>query len=203
LIYLIRHTAPLVEKGICYGQTDLDVKDSFLGEAAIIKNVLPSDIANIYTSPLQRCNKLAIELFPNHTITHNAKLMELHCGDWEMQHWDDIPKNEIDPWYNDFVHYEIPNGESYTTLYNRVVNEFEHLRSNNMDKKIAIVAHGGVLRSILSHITKTSLLDSFDAFKIHYGCVVEIAKNEDAYYYEILSNIETAKEQHQPTKSFL
>jgi alpha-ribazole phosphatase len=203
LIYLIRHTAPLVEKGICYGQSDLDVKDTFLHEVAIIKQVLPSDVLHIYTSPLQRCSKLANELFPSHTITYNANLMELHCGDWEMQHWDDIPKNEIDPWYNDFVHYKIPNGESYTTLYNRVVHEFEHLIVNNPDKKIAIVAHGGVLRSILSHITKTPLVDSFDAFKIHYGCVVEIIKNEDTYAYNLLSNIETIKEQHQPTKSFL
>ena len=29
LIHLIRHTTPDIETGICYGQTDLDVSDSF------------------------------------------------------------------------------------------------------------------------------------------------------------------------------
>ncbi len=199
MIYLIRHTAPQVEKGICYGQTDLDVKDSFLDEAQVIKNVLPSDFDYVYTSPLQRCSKLAVELFPNYDIKYNHQLKELHCGDWEMQHWDDIPKAEIEPWYNDFVHYKIPNGESYTILYNRIVQEFEKILDFNKDKKIAIVAHGGVLRSILSYITKTPLVNSFDAFKIHYGAVVVLTKAENSFDYSFLSNIETQKEQHQPT----
>lgn len=35
-IYLIRHTTPHIEKGICYGQTDLDVAETFNNEAEII-----------------------------------------------------------------------------------------------------------------------------------------------------------------------
>ena len=33
-IYLIRHTQPDVEKGICYGSSDLDVAATFEAEAA-------------------------------------------------------------------------------------------------------------------------------------------------------------------------
>ena len=41
-IYLIRHTTPLIEKGICYGQTDLDITESFEEEVSMIHPHLPS-----------------------------------------------------------------------------------------------------------------------------------------------------------------
>jgi len=37
-IYLIRHTTPDVAKGICYGQTDLDVANTF-EEEVIYKSI--------------------------------------------------------------------------------------------------------------------------------------------------------------------
>jgi alpha-ribazole phosphatase len=201
LIYLIRHTTPLVVKGTCYGQSDLDITPTFEQEAIIIKNVLPPNIEVVYSSPLQRCSKLANFLFNNATIIHEPKLMELHCGDWEMQNWDDIPKHEIDPWMNDFVNVQIPNGESYTMLYDRIVGEFDKVAAAHQNEKVAIVAHGGVLRSILSYITNTPLINSFDAFKIHYGAVFALQKNNSnfTFAYDILSNIETPKEQHKPS----
>jgi len=54
-------------------------------------------------------------------------LMELNCGDWEMQAWNDIPKPEIQPWLDDFVHVPVPNGESYTQMHERVVNRFHFI----------------------------------------------------------------------------
>jgi len=60
-IYLIRHTTPLVAKGICCGQTDLDITDSFKEEAAIIRQHLPENMGSVHSSPLQRCSRLAIQ----------------------------------------------------------------------------------------------------------------------------------------------
>jgi alpha-ribazole phosphatase len=144
-IFLIRHTTPLVAKGICYGQTDLDVTESFLEEAAIIKQCLLSSIHYAYCSPLQRCKKLAEYLFHPSFITTDPDLMELNCGVWEMQRWDDIPRTEIDPWMNDFVNVSCPGGESYVDLHKRVVSSFEKIAEYKTP--VAIVAHGGVLRS--------------------------------------------------------
>ena len=76
-IYLIRHTTPLVAKGVCYGQSDLDVTETFIPEADIIKAHLPSNIQQVYSSPLQRCTKLAAHLFPAKDIllsNHNLLL---------------------------------------------------------------------------------------------------------------------------------
>ena len=119
-IYLIRHTTPSVAKGICYGQTDLDITESFLAEAELISKTLPAGIAVVYSSPLQRCARLAELLFPGGRLALMPELMELHCGSWEMQPWDDLPKDEIDPWMADFVNIRVPGGESYLDLHERV-----------------------------------------------------------------------------------
>lgn len=196
-IYLIRHTRPAVSKGICYGQADLDVVDSFELEAGVIRAELPPNIAKVFSSPLQRCRKLAEHLFDS-PIEFHADLMEINCGDWELRHWDEIPKEEVQPWMEDYVQVRIPGGESYQDLYGRVVERFEKIRSSVLSdaRPVAIVAHGGVIRSILSHLTGTPMLDSFQRFPLFYGCVARI--QADSGNHKILLNIEQDKEQHRP-----
>ncbi len=197
-IYLIRHTTPAVAKGICYGQTDLDVTESFEEEVNSIRPYLPKNIQSIYSSPLQRCRKLAEALFPQHAIQLNKDLMELNCGTWEMQLWNEIPKPEIQPWLDDFVNVKVPDGESYVLMHERVINRFEWI--SKQTQPAVIVAHGGVLRSILAHITNTSLKESFDVFTCHYGCVIKIILHEDMLKHEMLYNISLAeKEWHRPS----
>jgi len=195
-IYLVRHTTPNVAKGICYGQADLDVTESFLAEAAIIQKHLPASILTVYSSPLQRCKKLAKYLFANHDIQLHDALKEVNCGDWELRDWDSIERVQIDAWING-LDVQMPNGESYTELYERVKEVF--LKIHNQPGPVAIVAHGGVIRSILSHITNTPLQDSFKVFSLHYGCVIKIASTAAGLQYEVLSNIPQEKETHKPS----
>jgi alpha-ribazole phosphatase len=196
-IYLIRHTTPLIEKGTCYGQSDIDVTDSFHEEAEQIRLALPEGIDQVYSSPLIRCRKLAGYLFPGHTINPEPALMELHCGEWELLHWDAIPPEVIDPWMKDFVNVCIPGGESYIQMHSRVTQCFTRIAAG--ERPAAIVTHGGVIRSILAHITQTPLVDSFGAFKIHYGCVMKLNDTGTGFQYEVLHNITTEKEQHKPS----
>jgi alpha-ribazole phosphatase len=196
-IYLIRHTAPLIEKGTCYGQADIDIKDSFFEEAAIIQTVIPADVRQVWSSPLQRCRKLAEHLFPSLEVNLEHKLKEINCGEWELQKWDDIPSDIIDPWMKDYVNVRIPGGENYLDLYDRVVDSFLSIAAG--ETPAAIITHGGVIRSILAHITGTSLLNSFSAFSIYYGSVIRISRKGDGFVHEVLSNIPTAKEQHKPS----
>jgi alpha-ribazole phosphatase len=124
--------------------------------------------------------------------------MEINCGLWEMQYWNDIPKEYINPWMDDFVNIRTPQGENYMDLFLRVRNKFEEIIANPLPA--AIVAHGGVIRSILSHITNTPVIDSFKVFNLHYGCVVKIETASNKLQHSILSNIPHAKETHKPER---
>lgn len=196
-IYVIRHTTPLIEKGTCYGQADIGVTEGFAEEAAIIRQIVPHNLQTVYSSPLQRCSRLAAHLFPEHAIRYDHDLKEINCGEWELLRWDDIPREVVDPWMNDFVNVCIPGGESYVQVFDRVSRCFEQVAARGGDA--AIVTHGGVIRSILAHITQTPLKDSFSAFSLHYGCVVKIDQVGDGFRHEMLSNIFTGKEQHKPS----
>lgn len=199
-IYLIRHTTPAVARGICYGQTDLDVTESFAEETEVIRRHLPSCIVSVYSSPLQRCVRLGRDLFPDHDLSLLDDLMEVHCGLWEMRCWDELPREEIDPWMADFVQVRIPGGESYLDLHQRVTQCWEKILREKAAGDAALVAHGGVIRSILSGITGTPLINSFKVFSLHYGCVIRVFGEEGAPEYEILSNQASAEwEQHKPS----
>lgn len=197
-IYLIRHTTPDIAKGICYGQTDLNITETFEDETAAIIPYLPKNIQSVYSSPLQRCKKLAESLFPNHSIELHTDLMELNCGSWEMLEWNAIPKPEIQAWMDDFIHVSVPGGESYLQMHERVIKRFEWI--NRQKRPAVIIAHGGVLRSIVSHITNTPLKESFDVFSFQYGCVVKLEQFENGFVHDILYNVSlTGKEWHRPT----
>jgi alpha-ribazole phosphatase len=213
-IYLIRHTTPDVAKGICYGQTDLGLTDHFFEEAELIRQHLPPGILAVHSSPLQRCARLAVHLFPNHSIIFHDELKEIHCGDWEMKSWDELPKEQIEPWMEDFVQVRIPGGESYLDLHARVNGCLDRIRGKEAEKNpdeqvpgagtvtgtLALVAHGGVIRSLLSRFSGTLLIDSFKLFSLHYGCVVRLFEREGTVQYEILYNqTGEEKEQHKPS----
>jgi alpha-ribazole phosphatase len=180
-IYLIRHTTPAVEHGICYGQSDIDVADSFEEEAKLIATHLPAYIQFIISSPLKRCKKLADFLFPGHDIKVSNDLKEIHFGKWELKKWSDIPASELQPWMNNFVDVTIPYGESYMQMHSRVIKGFNEVAQLNLPA--AIITHGGVIRSILSYITNTSLNDAFTLFSLCYGCVIKLASEGNGIYY--------------------
>ena len=166
-------------------------------EAELIKNALPEEFEQVYSSPLIRCHKLASYLFPRHEISLEPGLMELACGEWEGIHWDAIPSEVIDPWMKDFVNVCIPGGESYVQMHKRVTECFTRIAEG--PKPVAIVTHGGVIRSILAHITKTPLADSFGAFKITYGCVMQLQATPAGLQHTTLHSVVTEKEQHKPS----
>lgn len=177
-IYLVRHTTPYIEKGICYGQTDLDVATTFEKEVAVILNSLEiTEETNVYSSPLKRCTKLAQQF--SEDIILDDRLMELNFGDWELLNWDNLPEPASNIWMNDFVNVSTPNGEAYIDLAKRANEVFTEITSTSA-KRIIITTHAGVIRSIVSKINNIHLKDSFD-IKVEYGQVFKIMKQNNNY----------------------
>jgi alpha-ribazole phosphatase len=170
-IYLIRHTTPNIEKGICYGQSDIGITDTFTHEVKKIHQSIPiHEITTVYSSPLQRC-KLLAQTFKKE-IVFDDRLKELNFGNWELQLWDAIDSSEINPWMNDFVNIQVPNGESYIALQERIL-DFHASLDHNSEEKIAVITHAGPIRVLLSNLQQIDLKDSF-CIKIAYGEVISI-----------------------------
>lgn len=165
-IHLVRHTTPKVDLGICYGQTDLELADSFHEEAQVIIKSLPKSIDLLYTSPLKRCQSLT-RLISSDFIIHDA-LKELDFGLWEMQPWDAIPKKQLDKWMENYIYEAPPGGESAIQLMKRVKAFYEMIQKDRA-KSIVIVSHLGVIRCFYALFNQVSIEESFSDFKLPYG----------------------------------
>ena len=174
-IYLVRHTETVCEKGICYGQSDVEIREPYEAVFESILSQLPQE-AILYSSPLQRCAILAKHIQKNTKIDfiiEDSRLMEMNFGDWELKSWDAIPREVLDPWMEDFVTVNVPNGESFVDLDYRVRDFLDNDISKTHSKPIIIVAHSGVIRSILCKINNLPLLEAFKT-PLDYGAVVKI-----------------------------
>ena len=174
-IYLVRHTETVCEKGICYGQSDVGLLESYATVFETILKQLPQE-AILYSSPLQRCVLLANYIRENSKINfiqEDSRLLEMHFGDWEMKNWDVIPQEDFAPWMNDFVNVRVPNGESFVDLQHRVIDFLDNELQKDNPKPVIIVAHAGVIRSILCYVTNLPLKDAFQN-KVDFGSLQKI-----------------------------
>ena len=167
MYYLIRHTTPDVAPGVCYGQTDLPLAESFTNEAAAVRSQITMAPTRVYCSPLTRCRRLAEYLWPGIPLEPVDALKELDFGDWENRTWSSLEGPSLDAWMNDFVERAVPGGESYRDLHRRVTRWWE----NTAPDGCAIVTHAGVIRSLLCHIHGTPLSESFKNYPMAYGQV--------------------------------
>jgi alpha-ribazole phosphatase len=185
-IIFIRHSSLAVPRGVCYGFTDIDVSSNFSMEADWLKRTLSAfNPGVVVSSPLQRCMKLAVEVF-NAPIIVDDNLKEVNYGDWEGEKWEDIGVEGDNLWMYQNINNRPPNGESFNELQARVIEVFDDISKNNQDK-IVVVCHGGVIRSVLSHILSTPLAKT-RSYDIHYVGFVKFEKsNEDWRLVELNS----------------
>ena len=172
MIYLIRHTRPDVATGVCYGQTDVPLADSFTDELALLKaKVMLPENAVVMSSPLQRCVKLAISLFDESRVHLDDRLLEMYFGDWEMQPWDTLDPIKFTQWGYNFVSISTPNGESFESMNQRVLGFWNGL--DHLNEDYVLFTHSGVIRVILA-LLLGSPLDKAFTLEVEYGDVVRV-----------------------------
>ncbi|MDH4127503.1 MAG: alpha-ribazole phosphatase [Spirochaetota bacterium] len=174
---MIRHTNVIIDKGICYGQSELELTDSFITQAeSIKKHLADTNSISIISSPSTRCIKLA-EYISDDIVEKDDRLLEFNFGDWEMKNWDDIPYNDLNKWMRDYIYTKCPGGESFIDFYNRCKSFFTDLLEKII-KNTIIITHGGVIRTLISHVLKIPLENSF-SLKIDFASVskLEIEKS--------------------------
>jgi alpha-ribazole phosphatase len=157
--FLIRHTAPAVSKGICYGQTDVPLAETAEQDIRNALAPLPRfDL--VYSSPAQRCLRLASALAERDRspLLLAPELLELSFGEWEQLPWARIPREHSDPWAADTWNLAPPGGETEQALWTRVATWYRTTSSfrNGPGPAIrcAVVAHGGSLRVLRCLILK-------------------------------------------------
>ena len=170
-IYFIRHTTVDVPKGMCYGQTDVPLKESFEEEArAVFEQIKQVTFDAVFTSPLTRCLKLANYCgFSNAII--DSRLQELNFGAWEMKFWDKIEDPHLQAWYKNYLTLSATGGESFNDLYKRFCDFIETLPHSM--QQVAVFTHGGIINCARVY-TKTTTLETMFNETPNYGSITEL-----------------------------
>ncbi|MEE9395375.1 MAG: alpha-ribazole phosphatase family protein [Methylococcales bacterium] len=113
----------------------------------------------IVSSPLLRCADFAREYADRHKIPLriDKRLREIHFGQWEGQSPAELMKKQPQDlalfWTNPYDN-PPPGGETLVTFEKRVLEAWQTIRHMNLDQRILIVTHGGVIRMLLCHSQK-------------------------------------------------
>ena len=184
-IYLIRHTQTATDPGLCYGQSDVALADSFADETTNLHDKLPEfdEDCSVFSSPLTRCLQLAQTI--SDTVTTDARLQELNFGDWEGQRFDAIEADILQHWTDNFVTAAPPNGENFEDLYRRAGDFWQDLLAVDAEQ-VLVITHAGVIRALLAHALNLPLANSFQ-LRIDSGSVHKLHRSDDYLYVDYIN----------------
>jgi alpha-ribazole phosphatase len=177
-IYLVRHTAPNIKRGIIYAASNVPVHDGEFRRVIPLLDAGLPESALIVTSPLTRCRRLADFLAMNRdgssnerTVILDPRFIERDLGRWTGKRWEDIPRAEAKAFEADFldhwpppvetengpvlrglnVHPRLGAGESVRAMQMRVVEGFEAAWDIAEGRNLVIVSHAGPIAAIIAH----------------------------------------------------
>ncbi|MCE4064017.1 alpha-ribazole phosphatase family protein [Chryseobacterium gleum] len=172
-IHLIRHTAVENPENLCYGFAEMPLRKNYIDDFKALD--IDHSFDAIISSPSERCCLLADYFKFNYRT--DERLREMNFGNWELKKWTDIPEEEINPWYKDFVNVKAAGGENLIQMQNRVLCFWSELIQKSDVNKVLIITHAGVIRLILQAVLQFPLENMFN-IQIDYGKKVIISVNE-------------------------
>lgn len=153
---LIRHglTAWNVE-GRFQGHTDVPLSDDGRAQARALAGYVAAvqGVDAVVASPLARALETAAIAFPDHPVTTDPRLRELHFGAFEGR---TLAQNQADPawpdWIADPYGRRAPGGESYQQLRERAVAWLADARAAHPGAHVVAVTHSGTIQMLLADL---------------------------------------------------
>lgn len=172
ILWTLRHTTPDVPRNVCYGQSDYDVAPSFDDEYPLAMASLGAcQATQVLSSPLLRCRRLAEKAAEhlNLPLEIAPALREIHFGEWEKKHFQDISDGDKAAWRANLRHYRFPGGESFHDVGLRVADYL--VQSHAPGEQLLWVTHAGVISALL-HTFGGVPDEEFIEGKLGYGTLI-------------------------------
>ncbi|MCJ7471714.1 MAG: alpha-ribazole phosphatase [Actinobacteria bacterium] len=156
-LFLIRHgqTSWNVE-GRYQGDHDIELNQVGIKQAKLAAKYLSRvEFANIYSSPLKRALYTAETIKGRRDLKIKVRddLKEMNFGKWEGLKFLEINEKyhkDYQKWLEDPYNNRPTDGENFKEITERTTAEISRIVSENTDgSSVAIVAHGGVILSLL------------------------------------------------------
>lgn len=155
-VFLIRHGETDWNRLQKYqGQTDIPLNSDGVRQAEQLASRLQRETFDaVYSSDLVRAHETATVLATPHQlqVTTCPGLKEISFGDWEGLTYDHIMgewSGEMGLFFSKPGEVEIPNGETFRQLQERVVATLDELVRAHPQQTILVVSHGAAIRTAI------------------------------------------------------
>lgn len=155
-LILIRHGQTVWNHDLRYqGHTDIALSDEGLRQAELVAGRLAREkIAAVYASDLSRAFVTAERIAGRHgvPVTGIPELREIKFGEWEGLTYRGIGEKWPEQMARLYSHPDevvIPGGETFRELKERAAGAVDRLVEKHPEDTIAVVSHGGTIRTIL------------------------------------------------------
>jgi alpha-ribazole phosphatase/probable phosphoglycerate mutase len=180
-IVLIRHAETDMAGRFC-GHSDPELNERGREQlTAVVDRMSEYAIRRIYTSDLRRAQQTAEAIASHFGIGFEVRpgLREIHFGLWEGLSWSEI--EACDPalarsWAEQYPNVTVPGGESLQQFEHRVRAESAFLSAAATECPIAVVAHAGFMRALLTMFYGVPEEEARKLTK-EYGSVVALDTN--------------------------
>lgn len=197
-LILIRHGET---ENIKYnGVTDVPLSRKGHLQAELIKRRLEKElIGKIYTSDLSRAVETAkiINLPHKVELEMEPDLREVNFGLWEGLSFSEINsrhKEQLEKWMEETTEYRFPKGETLAEVERRVVGVLARIKTEQGDKDIAIVGHGGPIKIILCEVLNLGM-PNFWKISLDRGSLSVVELGEESQVVSLLNDTSHLKEE--------
>lgn len=192
-LILIRHAETDMAGTFC-GHSDPELNTRGRTQLAeLIDRLRMDQIGVVYTSDLRRAHATGTAIAEAFGIDCHVRraLREINFGQWEGITWNEIELRDnayARRWIEEYPSLPAPDGESFHDFERRVLDEVKvlSLKAETADSSIAIVTHGGVLRTVLCALQGCSQDNASEQTKsycsiVRYSTVVcDFVQNAEA-----------------------
>jgi alpha-ribazole phosphatase/probable phosphoglycerate mutase len=183
-LLFIRHAETEMAGSFC-GHSDPELNERGLAQLGeLINRLRTEEIGMVYTSDLRRAHTTGMAIAKAFGVDCQVRsaLREINFGRWEGITWEDIERRDdvyARRWIAEYPRLPAPDGESFHDFQRRVLDEvtFLSLKAEVAGCCIAVVAHAGVLRTVLCAL---------------HGCSDESAWEQTRSYCSVLRHTSAA-----------
>jgi len=176
-LYLVRHGQVADGHTSRYhGNNDIGLSPQGVRQLeALAEQLKEAPLVAVYASDLTRSWQGAEILCQGRALATQTvpEFREIHFGVWEGLTFMEISEQypvELEGRFRDLASYRIPGGESLMDLRDRVLPKLSELLARHDGQALALVAHAGVNRVILSEALGLPLAHLFRLDQ-NYGCL--------------------------------
>ena len=190
-IIFIRHGETDLNKARLYfGHMDPPLNETGRSQLENTRRLLlerEGNIDAVFSSDLKRCTESMdiLEIDKNIEKKLEKDLREINFGVFEGKTYEEIKEEfpeEVENMQKDWKNFKSKKGESLQEVMERTVRRLDEIISSYKDKKIVIVAHAGVIQTLVSYYLSGNL-DNYWKFKINNGSLTKMIVTADGYKY--------------------